>query len=995
MKKRLVNICIFLAISNLIIAAPTTTQVINSTLLNGSFENGTGNEEITGWLNFSDNNKTQRIQNNASQGAWSLVIGKSTEQSEVEASAMTSYEVVEGDIFNLSFRWLPKLNWDVADRVRWRLFTTSDDTVDGEITEISSGSVGGFANGAAYQTATMTSIAGVNSANEERKLWLQIYSGAGDYEFARVDDVVLSVVTDVQAAYVPLDVSFLTAYYPLEGNVEDYSIDAVQYNGNWNAGEAYTAGKINEQSADLSGANASFNVPHNLAKDFSMSFWIKTTSTAPAGSQWYDGNGIIDGTINGVNNDIGVSLNGDKICFGVGGPDTSIFSQTAVNDGNWHHVSVQRHNASGNMRLFINGVLESQVMGPAGARNDASPLSVGSLANGTNFLNAYIDDIRIFNNIIDGRSVSLLHSTSGNYDGDEDSDLEELNGVSSWTDSKQIISVPTAVCTVGPRGCQLSIEAFAGRTYSLQRSYTLLEDSWSVIGAPVSPRYHGPLVFTDSAPLAQKAFYRITIEGHGPVVEKKPNIVIIYGDDVGYGDVKAYNPASKINTPNIDRLAADGIRFTDGHCTASTCTPSRYSMLTGVFAFRDDVTIIPPTGALSIPENTYTLADMMKDAGYNTAVVGKWHLGIGLGDNSIDWNGDIKPGPLEIGFDTCFMIPTTNDRVPCVYLKDYNIVGLDPNDPLYVQNSSYAAVNVAGSTQYPHDDFSAHTYYDVPGGHNNSVINGIGRIGYMSGAQTALWDDETMAQTFVQKAKDYINAQNADTPFFLYFASQDIHVPRAPHPDFQGATDLGFRGDAMVQFDWATGEIMKALEDRGFKDDTIVIFSSDNGPVYNDGGYNDGGQNDASQGHDASGIYRGGKYGILEAGTRVPFIVTWPAKIKPGVSDALVSQVDLMASLSNLLEVPLPGSSARDSRNILPALMGIDPVGLPFTVEQNTTGAVTALRLGNMKYTSEGRLYNLTTDPEELNNLSGSDPAAVAAMAAQLTEIINGAGVRE
>ena len=547
---------------------------------------------------------------------------------------------------------------------------------------------------------------------------------------------------------------------------------------------------------------------------------------------------------------------------------------------------------------------------------------------------------------------------------------------------------------MGDSDCHLSVDAFASRIYTLQRSLTLAAGSFTDIGVSATPKYHGPLILTDTNPPVERAFYRIIINGHGPALEKKPNIVIIYGDDVGYGDVTAYNAGSLIATPNIDLLASEGLRFTDGHCSASTCSPSRYSMLTGIFAFRDGVTILPPTAALSIPESTYTMPDMLKDAGYNTAVVGKWHLGIGNGGTNIDWNGVISPGPLEIGFDHCFMIPTTNDRVPCVYLEDHNIVGLDPTDPLYVHNSSYAAVNVAGSTQYPFNDVSAQTYYTSSNGHNNSIIAGIGRIGYMSGGQSALWDDETMAQTFLQKAKDYINAQDGETPFFLYFSSQDIHVPRAPHTDFQGITGLGFRGDAMAQFDWVTGQIMQTLKDAGLDEDTIVIFSSDNGPVLDDG-YNDGSSDDTAQGHDSSGIYRGGKYGILEGGTRVPFIVRWPAKIQPGVSSALVNQVDLMGSLANLVNVELPSGTARDSRNTMSALLGTDPAGLAFTVEQNNNGGVKALRIGNMKYTSAGNLYDLSTDIQELTNLSGSQPAVAVAMAQQLNDIVNGNGVRE
>lgn len=458
----------------------------------------------------------------------------------------------------------------------------------------------------------------------------------------------------------------------------------------------------------------------------------------------------------------------------------------------------------------------------------------------------------------------------------------------------------------------------------------------------------------------------------------QPNVIIIYGDDVGYGDVGVYG-SKMIPTPNIDKLANEGLRFTDGHCSAATCTPSRYSMLTGEYAFRRSINILPPDAPLTIPTNVLTLPKLFKKAGYETAVIGKWHLGLGEKGVQTDWNADVKPGPLEIGFDKSYLLPSTNDRVPTVYLDDHKVVGLDKNDPIYVSRK-LADVQIEGSTQYPDAKTNpdAMTYYKSTNGHNNSVINGIGRIGYMSGGKKALWNDENITDVFAKKAKQYIK-KNKDKPFFLYFASQDIHVPRAPHKRFQGKTKLGFRGDAMVQFDWVTGEIMKALEENGLTENTIVIFSSDNGPVYDDG-YDDGttiitsyGEND--RGHDASGIYRGGKYQIYEGGTRVPFIIRWPAKIKAGVSNALVNQIDLLGSFSKLLNIKIDTNEAVDTRNTLEAYLGKDNVGLPYMLEENRTRR--ALRVGKWKYVIGPvkkkkdlgpELYNLETDPGEQNN---------------------------
>ncbi|MDP4610343.1 MAG: sulfatase-like hydrolase/transferase, partial [Opitutales bacterium] len=239
------------------------------------------------------------------------------------------------------------------------------------------------------------------------------------------------------------------------------------------------------------------------------------------------------------------------------------------------------------------------------------------------------------------------------------------------------------------------------------------------------------------------------------------------------------------------------------------------------------------------------------------------------------------------------------------------------------------------------------------------------------------------------------------------FASQDIHVPRAPNPRFQGATNLGYRGDAMVQFDWTTGEIMKALEEHGLTENTIVIFSSDNGPVYDDG-YADGTKvkkstKEVDRGHDGSGVYRGGKYQIFEGGTRVPFIVRWPAKIEPGTSDALVNQIDLIASFAALLEQELPAGEARDSRNTLEAFLGKDPKGQEYMIEESFG---LALRHGDWKFIEFTKptwaskdpirksLYNLKDDPSETKNIIADYPEKAAAMEQRLEAMKESDGIR-
>ncbi|HEY5653216.1 MAG TPA: arylsulfatase [Pontiella sp.] len=491
----------------------------------------------------------------------------------------------------------------------------------------------------------------------------------------------------------------------------------------------------------------------------------------------------------------------------------------------------------------------------------------------------------------------------------------------------------------------------------------------------------------------------------------QPNVVIIIGDDVGFGDVGAYG-SKLIPTPNIDQLAAEGIRFTDGHCAGSTCTPSRYSMLTGIHAFRTGVGIIPQKAPLCIPTDILTLPKLFKQAGYTTGVIGKWHLGLGNKDGIKNWNGDVKPGPLEIGFDYSYLLPVTNDRVPCVYLDGHRVVNLDPADPLFVTSKPVPPTEFdkSSGTIYPigRDNVNAQTYYKADYQHASSVINGIARIGYQWGGKTALWNDETMADHFIEKTKAYI-AANKDKPFFLYFASQDIHVPRAPHPRFQGKTSLGKRGDAMVQFDWSTGEIMKALEKHGLTENTIIIFSSDNGPVYDDG-YDDGclvrkSEAEVDNGHDGSGVYRGGKYQIYEGGSRVPFIIRWPARIKPGVSDAMVNQIDFIASFADLLNLKLPSNAARDSRNILKTFLGDNTESYTTMIEEFPHGL--ALRKGDWKYIAPykntwknnrnhaAELYYLENDPGEMKNIINNHPERAEAMDLELKALKNSAAVRK
>jgi len=475
--------------------------------------------------------------------------------------------------------------------------------------------------------------------------------------------------------------------------------------------------------------------------------------------------------------------------------------------------------------------------------------------------------------------------------------------------------------------------------------------------------------------------------------QEKPNIVLIMTDDLGYGDVSSYG-ATAVQTPNIDRLAKAGLRFTDAHSSAATCTPSRYALLTGEYAWRKPGTgVLPGNAALIIDPARTTLPSMLKKAGYATGVVGKWHLGLGP-QGGPDWNTAVAPGPNAVRFDSAFIMAATGDRVPTVYIENQRTSGLEVADPITV---SYDKPVGDWPTGKDHPELlKMHPSH----GHDQTIVNGISRIGYMTGGRAALWKDEDMADIFTSRAVSFIEAHK-DGPFFLYFATHDPHVPRVPNPRFVGKTTMGPRGDAIVEADWSVGEILKTLDRLKLSDNTLVIFTSDNGPVVDDG-YKDDAVAKLGN-HKPAGPYRGGKYSNFEGGTRVPFIVRWPGHVSASTSDALVCQVDLLASLARFSGQTLAGAELRDSADVLDALLGTSKTGRTALVEE--AGAL-SLRQGSWKYIepnnkqklntntntelgndSVPQLYDLSTDPGETRNLAGSDPDRVKSMAVALDRI--------
>lgn len=432
----------------------------------------------------------------------------------------------------------------------------------------------------------------------------------------------------------------------------------------------------------------------------------------------------------------------------------------------------------------------------------------------------------------------------------------------------------------------------------------------------------------------------------GAAESSKPNIVFILADDVGYGDLGCYG-AKLVKTPTLDKLAAQGCRFTDAHSPAATCTPTRRAFLTGTYSWRQQPgsAIAPGDAAISIQPGTTTVASVMKQAGYRTGIVGKWHLGLG-GEGGPDWNNDIKPSPLDLGFDSSFIMAATGDRMPCVYIDQRRIVGLDPKDPITVSYQAKVGTDPTGS-ENPELLKLKHTH-----GHDMTIVNGVGRIGWMTGGKAARWRDQDMADTFAKQAVKFIE-QSTDSPFFLFFATHGIHVPRVPNERFIGSSQLGARGDAIQELDDTVAQVLAALEKRGIADNTLVVFTSDNGGVWDDG-YEDHGPADV---HPLNGALRGTKGTLFEGGHRVPFIARWPAKIKAGTeSSALISHIDMPATFAALNGVKLAADAALDSFNVLPALLGESTSGRDQAIFHigGTKGPL-ALRSGQWKFMQGGQ----------------------------------------
>ncbi len=482
-----------------------------------------------------------------------------------------------------------------------------------------------------------------------------------------------------------------------------------------------------------------------------------------------------------------------------------------------------------------------------------------------------------------------------------------------------------------------------------------------------------------------------------------PNVVLIYADDLGFGDLECYG-AKGVNTPNINNIAKNGLCFTNAYAVASTSTPSRYSLLTGEYPWRKPGTdVAAGDAAMIISPEQYTVADVFKDAGYTTAAFGKWHLGLGAESGKQDWNAPISPSLADIGFDYSYIMAATADRVPCVFIENGRVANYDSSAPIYV---SYRQ-NFDGQ---PTGHENPELLYNLKSshGHNMAIVNGIGRIGYMKGGGSALWKDENIADSITSHAVEFIK-HNGDKPFFVYFATNDVHVPRFPHERFRGKSEMGLRGDAIVQFDWCVGEIVRALEEQGVLENTLIILTSDNGAVLDDG-YADRAEELVGE-HSPTGGLRGGKYSAFEGGTRVPFIVHYPAAIKePGVKTGLVSQIDFLEVMAKIVGLPEYHSASPDGNGlqadvwlgceysdrafavgmasnhtlslILDDWKYIEPKGGPAIVPWGT-----GIETG---YSTEPQLYKkVNGEFDETSNLASEEPVTLKAMQRILENIRN------
>ncbi|MCP4855780.1 MAG: arylsulfatase [Fuerstiella sp.] len=513
----------------------------------------------------------------------------------------------------------------------------------------------------------------------------------------------------------------------------------------------------------------------------------------------------------------------------------------------------------------------------------------------------------------------------------------------------------------------------------------------------------------------------VTNSAHAARQPDRPNIIFILADDMGYGDLGCYG-AEKIKTPNIDRLATGGILFTDGHCGASTCTPTRYGLMTGQHAWRSwcKYSALSTNAPLLIDEDRATIASFLKSAGYSTSIVGKWHLGYGReegfadnrGDlapnfwdtrgNGPNWNGELKPGPRENGFDYSYVVPVANSFPPYVFIENYRVAGLRKESPIGKLESRNHGKMEGGEGARWRDEELIDKFAD-------KLVSQLERLAgeqkERSGTrQEFRHQNDSSPKALAASATD-------QKPFFLYYTPTQPHIGSRvvkrnshwPNERFQGTSEAGNYGDVVQELDWSVGEILDTLDRLGIAENTLVIFASDNG------GYTRNFNGHQPNGH----ILRGGKGDLVEGGHRVPFLAKWPGKIKPGTrSKETISTTDMLATVAAIIGKDLPAGAGPDSYNVLPALLGktLPHPERPVVLSSGGTGTI-SIRAGKWKLIDgqgncgygefrnkqpwpvpkpgapPAQLYNLDEDLGEANNLYTQHPGIVHRLKVGLEKI--------
>ncbi|MCP4311461.1 MAG: arylsulfatase [Bacteroidetes bacterium] len=496
---------------------------------------------------------------------------------------------------------------------------------------------------------------------------------------------------------------------------------------------------------------------------------------------------------------------------------------------------------------------------------------------------------------------------------------------------------------------------------------------------------------------AQAVLFSLALAGCTKKETALPNIVIIYADDMGYGDLNCQNPDSKIPTPNLDQLAAEGMRFTDAHSSSGICSPSRFALLTGMYHWRRQHGIVQAFGKPFFKDSDITLPQLLKERGYTTACIGKWHLGWNwkfkgkptgpyparkkkpwyYTVNDIDWNGPVAGGPSDRGFDYYFGDGTINFP-PYTWVENDQLLEIPTRD-IDLKNIGFETKEGAWE--------------------------------FRRGPSVEGWNPYKALPTLSSKTVEWIGRQKQENPFFLYFALPSPHAPIIPNDEFIGKSNAGGYGDFMFQTDWVIGQVLNALKEKGLEENTIVIFTSDNGPEKYAFARAE------KYEHFSMGDFRGLKRDVWEGGHHVPFIIKWPGQVKPAsVSNELISQIDVMATLTSITGIELPQGAAPDSYSFLPILNGKSSSPIRTELIHNTNENKWGLRKGDWLYINdksgehskmpetfkklrgyedfetEGLLFNIKEDPEQIHNLYEKYPEKVKEMDQGIEEYKAGEG---